>query len=217
MVHLIPGYTPPTWSCQPPPVPMICSTTKTRRITFPALASCPFTSMRAFTTAAARMLDTPSPLPRGTCENVATSSRPPPPAPPPPPVYPVTTNAAFTNRNLSSGGNGGLMLLRSSIVTESPSSSVIVVTPVPSRWSVTLAERGDWPLSCSAMLSTQPVRSKLQGGVSLHPPTMSTRTGSSTLELDTSSVVRGLTLFMSLSAHPHHDQYHAGKSDCMDA
>jgi hypothetical protein len=75
--------------------------------------------------------------------------------------------------------NGDEIDARSSICTFLPASSLIE-TP---RWSSVvsiIAPTGRLPSKLIAIFKTQPGRSKLHGGVSLQPPTKSTRTGNST-------------------------------------
>jgi len=132
-VNLIPGYKPPIWSCQPPPVPMSCSNTNTSLATFSLLSSPSVIWRSPFTTTAARMLEVPNPLPWGSLAHVWICS----------PMdtrmfswtIPVTRNADLTIRNGSLTSNGGVIEVRFSTYNCFPASSLIR-TPVFSVVSI---------------------------------------------------------------------------------
>ena len=68
---------PPAWSCQPPPVVNICSSTSVRRMRSSCVQPSAHTSDRVPSAVAARMLLVPRPEPLGTAAS-RLSSRPPP-------------------------------------------------------------------------------------------------------------------------------------------
>ena len=73
---LKPGTSPPTLSCQPPPVVSICSTSKTAWISESTLAVRPAARRIAPSITPARMLLVPRPLPRGMLSDSVHSSKP---------------------------------------------------------------------------------------------------------------------------------------------